>query len=954
MSVVDNLHQLKHNILGSQHAEPTAKESSSQTEDHVGLSHKIKDVLDGGEERRKREEQEEQERAEKLKDEARKNVEAQRGLASQASWILTVSESTSECLIRPTLQIHDALDGGKCKSALEHVEYERLEAQAQAERKKHDDITDKLHDALEAPSELHQKVHELIHGDEKVEQQTVEKESLGGKMKALLQSDTTDDAPEKAEHRGLLGRKDVRGERAVEEGWSEKLHALPGFMHKEEKKPEQGWLMEKTDWIRLSALLKSIYCTKTIEDGHVGMWAAAPFPCGAKRPRIRRCKRSYSTLVALVYLGSPLSGMMRMLICRTGRSVASLLCPSRSKSGMKISVAKLAFPYDQYPSPTRLAPVLASCEMSFADLLNDPNGNFIAEPSTAPAPSSAEFELGDFAIDDYRPLKIIGIGAGMSGILAAIRFRQYIHHLDLTIYEKQDNVGGTWYVNRYPGVACDVPSHCYQYSFERKSDWSALYSPGHEILGHLEDVVARYKLEPYIHLKHEMVSARYDEENAKWHVTVKRPSATVEGEFEEFEDSCDFLFMGTGILSRWDWPDIPGLKSFKGVLVHSADWRLGGKTWEEDVKDWKDKNVAVIGLGSSGLQIVSALQDKVGKLTQYVRGKTWVAPPFVIDKMSNLLNRELNTDENYTFTEEEKAAFTKDPVKAAQFRQALEDHINCLHPLNISGTKLQQEAQAAFREHMQSALKPEIAEKLIPNFSVSVRRITPAPGYLKALGRDNVRYETSGIKAVTPEGIETEDGTFTKHDVIICATGWDVSYRFPFSMYGRNGTDIRDKWNPFPRTYLSVAVDEFPNCFFACGPNSCIGTSSFLPMIEHEVGFAVQAAIKLQRERIKTIEVKPEAVADFDETVFAEPVRSWYKAGAVTGRVVGLWPGSGLHCMRALKNPRWEDFNYEYVNRRGNRLHWLGNGMTYNEVTLSGNRAWFLDDDYVDVPPVPQ
>ena len=132
-----------------------------------------------------------------------------------------------------------------------------------------------------------------------------------------------------------------------------------------------------------------------------------------------------------------------------------------------------------------------------------------------------------------------------------------------------------------------------------QTDWSALYSPGNEILGHLESVVSRYKLEPYIKLQHELVNARYDEENAKWHVRVRRPSNTVEGEFEEFEDSADFLFMGVGILSRWEWPDIEGLKSYNGLLVHSASWDLGGNTWEEDVKDWKDKNVAVIGLVGS-------------------------------------------------------------------------------------------------------------------------------------------------------------------------------------------------------------------------------------------------------------------------------------------------------------------------------------------------------------------
>ena len=134
--------------------------------------------------------------------------------------------------------------------------------------------------------------------------------------------------------------------------------------------------------------------------------------------------------------------------------------------------------------------------------------------------------------------------------------------------------------------------------FCTQSDWSALYSPGAEILEHLESIVARYKLAPYIQLQHELVEARYDEQTARWHVRVKRPSRTTPGEFEEFEDDADFLFMSVGILSRWNWPEVEGLHDFQGTLVHSANWNLGGETWEEDVKAWSDKNVAVIGLVS--------------------------------------------------------------------------------------------------------------------------------------------------------------------------------------------------------------------------------------------------------------------------------------------------------------------------------------------------------------------
>ncbi|RDX43037.1 FAD/NAD(P)-binding domain-containing protein, partial [Lentinus brumalis] len=176
------------------------------------------------------------------------------------------------------------------------------------------------------------------------------------------------------------------------------------------------------------------------------------------------------------------------------------------------------------------------------------------------------------AIDGYRPIKVIVIGAGFSGILAGIRFPQKVPNVDLTIYEKSAGVGGTWYNNRYPRVACDVPAHCYQFSFEDKRDWSSFYAPGHEIQQHLQDVVDKYKVMRYIKLTHEVVHARYDEATCKWHVRIRRAKAGSETEFEEFEDVADVLLTAFGALSRWKWPDIAGMKDFKGELYHTAQF----------------------------------------------------------------------------------------------------------------------------------------------------------------------------------------------------------------------------------------------------------------------------------------------------------------------------------------------------------------------------------------------
>ncbi|GJE84376.1 NAD(P)/FAD-dependent oxidoreductase [Phanerochaete sordida] len=586
--------------------------------------------------------------------------------------------------------------------------------------------------------------------------------------------------------------------------------------------------------------------------------------------------------------------------------------------------------------------------------------------------TSPPFSLGDFPIDAPRPLKVVVIGAGFSGIAAGIRFLQRVPNVELTIYEKNGGIGGAWWSNRYPGLACDIPSHCYQYTFFPNTQWSAFYAPGSEILAYLQTVVSTYDLEKYIKLEHEMVGAKWDEATGRWRVNIKRPRTKAEGA-EVFEDTADLLFTGVGSLSRWNWPDIEGLGSFKGSLIHSAKWEVPSPAdatasspqirpnWEEDVKDWGNKRVAVIGVGSSAIQIVPALQKKVGRVLNFVRGKTWLALPFAGGKMAELLHRD-PTSENYVFSEEEKASF-RDNDYYKQFRHDLEADLNSVHQGTLKDSDMQKGARAAFRANMLERLtkKPWIADHLIPDFGVACRRLTPGPGYLEALCEDNVDFVPTAIKRITEAGIETIDGQQYEVDVIICATGYDTSYTYPFQMVGRNGVRLADKWAPHPRSYLSICVDDFPNWFFSLGPNAGVGSGSLLALMEYQVDYAVHAARKMQREGLKTIEIKKEAVDDYDEyiehyfptTVYSEKCRSWYKMGKEEGRIVGLWPGSCLHALVSLKDPRWEDFSYSRRDGSKNRLRWLGNGMTHSEQYMTGDRAWYLNDENVDIPPVP-
>ncbi|KAH0826274.1 hypothetical protein J3R83DRAFT_5746 [Lanmaoa asiatica] len=277
-----------------------------------------------------------------------------------------------------------------------------------------------------------------------------------------------------------------------------------------------------------------------------------------------------------------------------------------------------------------------------------------------------------------------------------------------------------------------------------------------------------------------------------------------------------------------------------------------------------------------------------------------------------------------------------------------------------------------FMAHMKQRLAKKlwIADHIVPSFPVACRRLTPGPGYLEALCEDNVDFIPKDIRCITPTGLGTTDGQHYDLDIFLFVLlvssilhglyhilranlheGYDTSYKFPFPVVGRSGLTLQQRYDPHPVTYLSICTDGFPNWFNGLGPNSGIGAGSLLIMIEREVEYAASALFKMQRERLKSIEVKREAVEDFDQylevttpsstifadidewyagifpwgqTVYSAKCRSWYKMGKEEGRVVGLWPGSCLHAARIFERPRWEDYNYEHLDGVHNRFYWLG------------------------------
>ncbi|EXJ73481.1 uncharacterized protein A1O5_03242 [Cladophialophora psammophila CBS 110553] len=551
--------------------------------------------------------------------------------------------------------------------------------------------------------------------------------------------------------------------------------------------------------------------------------------------------------------------------------------------------------------------------------------------------------LDERCIDEYRPLRVIVIGAGISGILASIRLPQKIANLSLQVYEKNADVGGTWFENRYPGCACDIPAHTYQATFEPNHEWSQFYASSQEIHRYWKKVVAKYDCGKYIKLRHEVNGATWDDRTGKWRVSIRNlVDHTV------VEDSCDVLISGTGALNYWKWPDIPGLHDFGGKLLHSADW--------DEEFDWTGKRLAVIGNGSSGIQIVPAMLEKSVHIDHYVRGRTWLAPTFAREKVDQM-GKGLD---NFSFTQEDIARFKDDPAFYERFRKDIELELQSVHSVTIKGSPEQLGAVELFTENMKRRLagKPELLETLLPSFPPVCRRLTPGPGYLEALASPKVDVITTGIKQVVEDGIVTADGQHHPVDAIICATGFDTTFSPRFPILGKNGLSLSEKWRGVPSTYLSLATDDFPNYFISLGPNSALGTGNLLLLIEKVIDYIVLCLQKMQRDNIKSMSPRSSAVEGFVQycdlyfqtTVFSLDCRSWYKGGTSDGRVSALWPGSSLHAMQALAHPRWEDFLYDYENE--NACGWIGNGWTVKEKTKQVN-VDYLNYDQIDFPPLP-
>ncbi|SJL08669.1 related to monooxigenase [Armillaria ostoyae] len=555
-----------------------------------------------------------------------------------------------------------------------------------------------------------------------------------------------------------------------------------------------------------------------------------------------------------------------------------------------------------------------------------------------------------------RPLRIAICGAGAAGLCLAYKILEaqkkgVLGPVEFVLFEKDDDYTGTWHANRYPGCRCDNPSASYQYSFAPYADWPEYYSSAAEIKRYFKIFAQKFGIVPFIRLRHKVTAAIYDQTLGMWDITVENLETS-----QVDTKSYDIFSPATGVLSTVHRPVIPGLESFtKAPVLHTAEWPVGFD-WQST---FKDERVAVIGIGSSGLQTIGAIAPYCKNLDIYAKSKFWVVPVLFGPQGRDWHN------ENFSYSEEEQANFIKTPETLHRHLKEVSAPINGYYDIVRKGSEAQkvfflinlalgdligvQTMKQASIDHMKSSIgSNDVFQTLVPDFAVGCRRPTPGGAFLEALKLSTVELTYKPIKMVTPNSIITDDSTERSVDRIILATGFETGLKPSYKFLGKDGVDLRDVWAQRPKAYMSMAVAGFPNMFLmGCGPGITYANGALLPCTEAQADFVVACLSKLQKQDIKTMEVNKDAQDEYNiqqeavmkDLVFTEPCSSWYKGGKVDGEPDAIYAGSTLQFMEMLASPRWEDWTFVPLHR--NRFSYLGNGTSTVEAT-GGDRAYYF------------
>ncbi len=472
--------------------------------------------------------------------------------------------------------------------------------------------------------------------------------------------------------------------------------------------------------------------------------------------------------------------------------------------------------------------------------------------------------------------RICIIGAGMSGLLMAIRLQE-AGITDFRIFEKAASVGGTWRENTYPGLTCDVPSFFYSYSFEPNPDWSHRFPPGPEILTYFQRVAEKYDVLKYISFNQEIVSARYDD--GVWSLE------TSGGE----KMTADVLISACGPLHVKHYPDIEGMESFEGAMFHSA-------AWDHDV-DLEGKRIGVIGTGSSAVQMMAPLSEAASELSMFQRTAQWIVP---------IGNKE--------YSARQRRWKRRFPILGKLTRMYYQRMYEAFSIAVVQDGVRRRAVAKQCRDNLASVEDPELRRKLTPDYEPMCKRLVVSGDFYPTLTKEHVHLVTEGIDHIEARGIATRDGKLHELDVLVLATGFNAHAWGVDQVVGENGVSLKQAWDEGTRTYRSVGMPGFPNMFMLVGPNSPVGNVSLIDISEVQTRYVMQCIDVLREGRARALAPSLEATRAFHEdllgamgnTVWTTGCKSWYLD---EDGIPITWPWTAKRFHDEMRRPDLSDFD---------------------------------------------
>jgi cation diffusion facilitator CzcD-associated flavoprotein CzcO len=477
-----------------------------------------------------------------------------------------------------------------------------------------------------------------------------------------------------------------------------------------------------------------------------------------------------------------------------------------------------------------------------------------------------------------RDLRFAVIGAGMAGVLSAIQLVE-AGFTDLTVYEKADRLGGTWRENTYPGIACDVPSNLYCYSFALTPQWSQVFSPGHEIQAYFERVARDHDVERFVRFGDEVVRCEFAD--GRWHLETENGH----------RDDVDVVIAATGVLHHPKVPDIEGLETFAGRAFHSS-------RWDHDAPI-EGARVGIIGNGSTGVQIVSAIANRVGRLSLFQRTAQWV----------------LQVD-NPAYTDEEREELKRHPDRLAETHWALSTAFGEFATAVVDADSPEMAMiEERCRENLERNVRdPVLRERLRPSYRAACKRLVLSPNFYDAIQHPHAELVTETIDRVELGGVRTRDGRLHELDVIVLATGFKAdAFMRPMTVIGRDGVTLERAWAARPNAYLSISIPDFPNFFMLNGPNGPIGNFSLIDVAELQFVYILQLVERLRAGDCREISTTHEAMEQHEaarteatkNTIWITGCRSWYLDDR---GIPAVWPWTFQRFREEMRAPKLDAY----------------------------------------------